>query len=543
MEERSNSTSPHGRSMGFQATPGSDLPMDNYDQFLHGRVDPGIPSNLGLLPPLDLTESEKRVSKSGNDFFSDEKEELSSGSSIQFIVSPTHEAPDRSCLLALPSELIDQILSFLGPIELASISSTCHLLSNHARTDLSWQRHVQENVPGVRITSPAPCDSFRDLYASHDPHWFLTKYKIWFCDYYLTGTIVLMRYDPRRGCIEGYRLVAERPPPTFAPWEIDDEVVIHSFEPRCHLHMDQPVVHLDASSLERFMVSSDNTKPNHRFPAETPMRLTERNARGVFSNFLLAKPVQERPNMQLWPPPTIPARQRVRNASQEGFVGVGHKPQKRSEVSTQAFRIRRWMEMTGHNGPAVHLGEEVYTYATLDPKVYTPTEEKPFRGIWVGDYSGHGCEFLLMNQPDNDTPFDEASVVQGEDETVEEWQARKKEERIYRGSLEAVKLTGDPNIPRGEYTFISDDISKTGFVRTATEERFKGARIVRSRGHVAARMYQDDKYIESQLIMISHNRLAQYWVGFGHISFFERVDISQFLNPLNDPAPRPAEIK
>lgn len=37
--------------------------------------------------------------------------------------------------------------------------------------------------------------------------------------------------------------------------------------------------------------------------------------------------------------------------------------------------------------------------------------------------------------------------------------------------------------------------------------------------------------MESQLILISHNRLAQFWVDFGHISFFERVDIDSFLKP------------
>ena len=45
-----------------------------------------------------------------------------------------------------------------------------------------------------------------------------------------------------------------------------------------------------------------------------------------------------------------------------------------------------------------------------------------------------------------------------------------------------------------------------------------------------------DKYIESQLIMISPNRLAQYWVGFGHISFYERVNIDAFLSPFDDPS-------
>jgi hypothetical protein len=31
--------------------------------------------------------------------------------------------------------------------------------------------------------------------------------------------------------------------------------------------------------------------------------------------------------------------------------------------------------------------------------------------------------------------------------------------------------------------------------------------------------------------MISPNRLAQYWIDFGHISFYERVDIDRFAVP------------
>jgi len=459
-------------------------------------------------------------------------------------------------LMSMPFELIELVLSFLGPIDLVSVTSTCRTLSRHSNFDLSWKRLVQENIPGVQLKSPKPCKTFRELYVAHDPHWFLPKYKVWFCDYFLTGKIIITRYDPRRGCIEGYRLVAERPEPTFDPWEYNERVLIHSFDPKCHLHLDQPVLQLDALSLESLMASSRSARPEHRFCAEIPMLPSERHNHGVFSNFLLAKPVEQRPNMQLWPPPTIPARHRVRNASQEAFVGSGHKPLKRSEVSNQAFRIRRWMEMSaGPDAPGHRLGEEVYTYATLDPKLYTPTEEKPYRGIWVGDYSGHGCEFLLMHQPDNEEPFDEDSVVQEDDETEEEWKARKVEERIYRGRLEAIKLTGDPNVPRGEYTFIADDISKTGFIRKATEQRFKGARIVTSRGHIAASMFRNgesirsvpqetlkltrqvDKYIASELVMISHDRLAQHWVGFGHISFYERVNIDKFLSQDNDPDP------
>jgi len=150
------------------------------------------------------------------------------------------------------------------------------------------------------------------------------------------------------------------------------------------------------------------------------------------------------------------------------------------------------MEMTaGTSAPGLHLGEEVYTYATLEPWLYTPTKEKPYRGIFVGDYSGHGCEFLLMHQPEDGEKFDESKIIQQEDETVQEWEARKKEERVNRGSLYAIKLTGDPNVPRGEYTFVVDDLSSKGYVRTAAEKPFVGSRIVKSRGHIAARMFRN----------------------------------------------------
>jgi hypothetical protein len=32
----------------------------------------------------------------------------------------------------------------------------------------------------------------------------------------------------------------------------------------------------------------------------------------------------------------------------------------------------------------------------------------------------------------------------------------------------------------------------------------------------------------SQLILISHDRLAQYWETFGHVSFYQRVNMEDF---------------
>jgi hypothetical protein len=135
------------------------------------------------------------------------------------------------------------------------------------------------------------------------------------------------------------------------------------------------------------------------------------------------------------------------------------------------------------------MGEEIATYATLDPYLYTPTPNKPFRGIWVGDYGGHGCEFLWINQPDDDdlldAPIPDDNIERLENESDEDYAARKRDAGIYRGSLQAVKLTGDPNVPRGEVTFVADDLGDAGFLRVAREAPFEGVRVVRSRGHVA----------------------------------------------------------
>ena len=409
---------------------------------------------------------------------------------------------------------------------------------------------MQSNVPGVRVSSPYPCDTFKELFVAHDPRWFLPRYKIWFSDRDIVGRLILVRYDPRRGCIEGYQLVAFSNQSTLETWHANSHVTIHSFKPSVKLHLDKPILNLNANSLEN-MIRAKRTalmslplrpdtggegsqssrdqpeqashltwsRPSNIFQAETPMVLGS-GADGMFSNFILAKPLTPSfathrasfpfPYGDVWPPPAIPAAHRVAGVTLhmlEAPAGtVPHRPSRREELSDRAFRIRSWVELGSSararhrnqmmwttalsdliNMPVsvgVHIGEEIATYSTLDPALYTPTEEKPWRGVWVGDYSGHGCEFLLINQQDHegDEPVE---LVQMQDETSEEFKRRNKEARLYRGRLEAIKLTGDPNVPRGEYTFIADDLGEKGYVTTVREEPFKGARVVRSRGHIA----------------------------------------------------------
>lgn len=132
------------------------------------------------------------------------------------------------------------------------------------------------------------------------------------------------------------------------------------------------------------------------------------------------------------------------------------------------------------------------TFSTLDPTTYTPTKEKPYQGIWVGDYSTHGCEFLLVLQTDVDDELEDSRTLEtsnGDDAS----EMHDRDEIGQRGRLEGIKLTGDMNVPRGQHSWIAEDIGPGGLVGVAVDEPFIGARIVRCKGHVAGIGFQDGK--------------------------------------------------
>ncbi|KAI1632196.1 F-box domain-containing protein, partial [Biscogniauxia mediterranea] len=478
----------------------------------YGRLNPEIEENVAIVETVsdeglrgNAADRYNMLSSRGITPLSvDPASNSSRGTVIHAVAAPSTNYPSSVNLPSLPSELIASIFSYLSPIELAAVSLVCQSLRSHALADIQWQRHVLSNLPGNQITSPYPCKTWRELYIAHDPHWFLTKHKLWFGDRGLTGQMVIARYDERRGCIEGYQLVATRRRDGSEPWLADQTVHIHYFEPHVRLHLDKPILKFDVDSLDK---GRDGSLPGARpFFSEKPMRYN-RGTDPRFSNFLLAKPLDDLsltthmspafPYGHVWPPPTIPARHRVlgRPHTADGLPAVPPElwePAKRSDMSDQTFRIRLWMEM-GLPTLGVHFGEEFVTYSTLDPSLYTPTPEKPWRGIWVGDYSGHGCEFLLMNQPNSPREDQQEPLARFDNETEEQFQARFQNERVYRGRLEAIKLTGDPNVARGEYTFVADDLGDEGFVGIAEDPPFQGARVVKSRGHIASTGFIDGK--------------------------------------------------
>lgn len=155
-----------------------------------------------------------------------------------------------SPLMVLPAEIIHQILTFLPPFSLVSLTRTCKLLRAHALEDSLWSRFVRENVPHQPNLDCHPAQSWRQLYISLHPYWFLARNKIWFSDKAhsggtMTGNLAIIRYDPRRQCIEGLRLVAKHGIHSFESWDWKPEVIIHTFNPYVELYVDDPLVKID----------------------------------------------------------------------------------------------------------------------------------------------------------------------------------------------------------------------------------------------------------------------------------------------------------
>lgn len=298
----------------------------------------------------------------------------------------TMDTVETTSLLALPSELIHHILSHLSLSDLLTVGLVNHAIYAHSLHDTLWQPFIQEQVPG-HVSKSANL-TWRELFIQHHPFWFLARRKIWFSDTPHTGKLLVARYDYRINAIEAYALVAERRQPTFQIWEHNPEAIIHTFSPRIQLDLNAPVIRLDAETYER-AVGDIGYRLQKEFPMNVSHEMTPSTAR-LYSRLMLSRPWPSditSGNTPVWPPLTLPSETRTRNdPPPSAFRQPAQKPALTSELSTSTFRIRRWMEFSRPLGVSMRIGEDISTWATLPEECYTPTAQKPWQGIWCGDY-------------------------------------------------------------------------------------------------------------------------------------------------------------
>ncbi|CAG8923507.1 unnamed protein product [Penicillium salamii] len=432
--------------------------------------------------------------------------------------------PTRSLLLAkLPSEIIHVIISHLSAPDLACVGATCRALAEHASNDLLWANLINARLPH-RIENPGIFKTFRRLFLAYYPCWFIPEHKIWFADNEPTGSLILTRYDNRRGVIEGYEIVAERGSSQFHFWKAEPTVLVQAFDPKVRLSLDEPALFLKDPD------PSSKSAPIQHLSRTNDWKLPlAHEANRIYKPLLLCSAISDQQESitdpgQYWPPPTVPSRAHTSRSgedSQQQLVG------KLSDMSEEFFRLDRLQNY--RTLFADGNGKYIQTYSALDPESYTPTKEKPYQGLWVGDYSTHGCEFILVLQTREQGDIQREGwdiETNNHDGTIE---ADTSETIGHQGQLQGIKLTGDMNVPRGQYSWVSEDIGPAGLVGVAVDEPFTGARMVRCKGHVAGIGFQDDIFIDSQLILISTDLMAHYWKEMGHISYFRRVDIDALL--------------
>lgn len=452
-------------------------------------------------------------------------------------------SPPTPPILKLPPEIIQQIFSYLSAQHLASLYRTCRDLQSHTVNDRLWIDLLKPNLPTHDLpATPAPFTTFRDLYLAHHPHWFLPRHKVWFSDDAYTGKLIVIKFNSHRGSIEGYRLVAERPSVVPQTWSYKPGVLIHHLDPYVYVSTDDPVLSL--SPPLQIASARSSWDPS----SEIDMRVgapTQKIDASLLLSLNLPEPTASTPSVAVWPPRIIPSMPRTRSSSSSGvldrFTSRKHKPQTLPEISQTTFRLRTLSQFTrGLLSFGVRIGDEISTWSTLSPDLYTPTPGKPYQGIFVGDYAAHGCEFLLVLQNpsappfrhwsrrasngrdrpsrflpeilaalsddiplDQDTPdlpsptldFNKYQANGTNSQTLITPNMPDPDGSIHKGAIEAIKLTGDVNVPRGEHTFVADDIGPSGTIRIAAEQPFRGARVVRSRGHVASRGFQDGMFL------------------------------------------------
>ncbi|KAI5291044.1 hypothetical protein KEM54_006561 [Ascosphaera aggregata] len=424
--------------------------------------------------------------------------------------------------------------------------------------------------------------TYKQLYISRFPFWFILERRFFFADYEGTGKLIISRFNRATAGIEAFNVVVPRLNVAgnaganggIEVWEgrENEGWILRSYMPDLQLWYDDPVLVIDSESTKaarRQARKKMNIRPGREREhenddendddddddddetdeGESDSELQESNpetteiipwrANGVTME-LKSQPATSSASASAsaatpllsskwasvpWPPTTIPlsslSQRIVTNPSYAAAPGL-------SFLSTYGFHLTRSIGFAPQpGGYAFGVNMEVdATYASLDEEVYTPTPSKPLQGIWVGDYSGHGSEFLLLVHRDD---YDDKSEGNGQQGAATPQTDEKGDQYSPIPPLrQTATHSRDANIPRGQVSFIIPDLSPAnGLIRMATESPFTGSPVFRGKGHIARNGFLESKWIDVEVIMVSVNVLAVVWVEMGVVAYLKRVDIRE----------------
>jgi hypothetical protein len=362
----------------------------------------------------------------------------------------SHQSNDRK--LRLPNTILTRIVSYLDPQSLARAASVSHQFQELAYSDELWKTFVNSYLP-TPIESCKPAPSFRRLFIAFHPYWFIPKFRFWLSDEYPRGQLIIAQFNPTLLCIEAWAVVADWENSRYRPWSVDAGVMIHESDMRAHVDRQHLIFRLGVADKDW----NGNEKDKGSGRARAAMVYEESTPAGQTGVELsLGHKTPVGGDLAMWPTPDMSASTSIPMPSDGTGLPDSFRP---SSTPTGC-----------HPTFSLHSIDKTVTYGTISPKSYNPSIERPWQGIWCGDYFDHGVEFLLLLQSDStDTTNQHKSLL-------------------------AVKLTGDSNIPRWQYSFVVPDLFENGLLRVAEEDEFRGARVVRSAIHIAANGFRSSEF-------------------------------------------------
>ncbi|KAI5818095.1 hypothetical protein BZA77DRAFT_278381 [Pyronema omphalodes] len=331
----------------------------------------------------------------------------------------------KPSLLNCPPELILTILSHLDGYSLAHISSTCRTLYEISSTESLWSKF---SAPQLLIKSPRPYRSWKDLYRVLHPYLYL-GIQLWWLDKSWIGQLAASQYDPVDGKIKIKFLTH------VLPDDYESSVTLES-----SVSLEESLESLESSEssglsaiefhLNETLIELPPTVGPYTTQIQRMRKLEDPATEGV----CLQSPLDIQQRQGIWPPMTIPANGRTSGSNLNSRVLLDN------VVKISVEKWHNWNISKHKIAAVIERGLWITTRELIgDSSMESLTSASPWSGIWAGDYGPHGIELLLFYS------------------TTEKC-SRTGNERL---ALRAVKLTGDPHVPRGEISFLVPDLRKT----------------------------------------------------------------------------------
>ncbi|KAI5858417.1 hypothetical protein BZA05DRAFT_381144 [Tricharina praecox] len=393
-------------------------------------------------------------------------------------------AANSSPLLALPNEILLEILSSVSHYDLARLSQVNTKLQDFCSTPSLW-------APFLHSFRLPPSYPYRALVASLHEHLWLRP-RLWWSDQNCSGHLVTTFFELETETITLHTILAPRFPPNVKKWSRDPSVPVSS-----------PATRVSRWPASLLSVNS-HSKPDPRtgeiveFIPDSPIAVS------LFRVLAIPAGPPSSSSKFLWPPSSVPATV-DRCANSESFDAGTYRAPYPSFASADLFRFRRELR----HGTTQMRGE-IETLSAIPASWYTPTRARPLRGIFIADIPDYGYQMLLFLQPTTAT-------------------------------IDAVKLTGDTDLPRGKVLFTVRDLEN--IVRVADDSEWPGARVVPAGVRIGGRRHglsaanvaniaRNGNWEYAELFLVSNDKVALHWMGGregDRIATFERIDVDTFV--------------